>query len=121
MDLVIKILGVVFVCLGLVVLLKPAVLRPVLQFFRKGNRIYLAALARFALAIVLLLAARECDTPWVIGGFGVLFLLAGLMIFALGPKRTTPMIDWFLKQSGPVVRAIAVLILVIGAVIIYAA
>ncbi|UCG56401.1 MAG: hypothetical protein JSU70_16255 [Phycisphaerales bacterium] len=121
MELVIKILGVAFVCLGLVVLLKPAVFRPLLQFFRKGKRIYLAALTRFALAIVFLLAARECDMPWVIGCFGVLFLLAGLLTFALGPKRTTPMIDWFLKQSALVVRSIAVLILIIGAVIIYAA
>lgn len=121
MELVIKILGVVFICLGIVGVLRPAFFRPVLSFFGKGSRIYLAAVARFVLAVVFLLAARECDMPYVIGGFGVLFLLAGLLIFALGPKRTTPMIDWFLKQSGPVFRGIAVLILLIGAVIIYAA
>jgi hypothetical protein len=81
----------------------------------------LAALVRFALAVVFLLAARECDMPYVIGGFGVLFLLAGLAIFALGPKRITPIIEWFLKQPVLVVRTVAVLIVVIGAVIIYAA
>ena len=121
MDIVVKIIGIVIVAMAILLLLKPDIMKHVLQFFKKGKRIYLAGLMRLVLAVVFLLAARECDLTWVIVVFGILFLISGLLVFMLGPQRLRGMMEWFEKRSALMLRAMAVLVLAIGAIIIYAA
>ncbi|MHC4397964.1 MAG: hypothetical protein ACYS1A_20160 [Planctomycetota bacterium] len=121
MDIVVKIIGILFICIAVVYLLKPTVMKWLIGFFKKGKRIYLAGLVRFALAVVFLLAARECKNFWVIFAFGILFIISGLLIFVLGPKRLNSILDWYQKQSLLLLRLIALIVLAIGAVIIYAA
>ena len=121
MDTVVKIIGIVFVVMMIVYLLKPNVMKRLMEFFKQGKRMYFAALIRFVLAIVFLLAARECDQFWVIFGFGILFLISGLLIFILGLEKVKSYIGWWQKQSVLLLRVMAVIGLAIGAIIIYAA
>jgi uncharacterized protein YjeT (DUF2065 family) len=92
-----------------------------MEFFKKGKRIYFAGLIRFALAVVFLVAARECKHSWVIFAFGILFIISGLLIFILGLEKLKSIIDWYQKQSVLLLRVVAVIALAIGAVIIYSA
>jgi len=92
-----------------------------MDFFKQGKRIYLAGLTRFVLAVVFLVGARECKRSWVIFAFGILFLIGGLLIFILGPEKIKRVLDWWQKQSVLLLRVMAVLALVIGAVIIFSA
>jgi uncharacterized protein YjeT (DUF2065 family) len=117
MKLVIQIIGIVFVLVAIVYFLKPNSLRSIMEFFKQGKRIYIAGLIRLVLAIVFLLAARQCGLPWVI----VLFLISGILIFLLGPEKCKAVIDWYQKQSLLLLRIIALIMLAIGAVIIYSA
>ncbi|MHC4159653.1 MAG: hypothetical protein ACYSSO_11320 [Planctomycetota bacterium] len=121
MDTVVKIVGIVFVFVGILYLIKPNVLKSIMEFFKQGKRMYFAGLIRFALAIVFLLAARECDITWVIAAFGILFIISGLLIFILGLERLRAMLDWWQKQSFLLLRIIALITLVFGAVIVYSA
>jgi len=121
MDIVVKIVGIAIVFVGVVYLLKPRILNRLMEFFKKGKRIYFAGLIRLTLAIVFLLAARECDITWVIAAFGILFLISGLLIFMLGLERLKAILDWWQEQSVLLLRVIAVIALAIGAVIIYSA
>lgn len=121
MNTVVKIIGTVIVCVGFGYLLKPGLLRAVLAFFKKGVRLYLAAIVRFALAVVFLLAARECEMPWVITAFAVLFLISGLLIVALGLKRVKGILDWYLEQPILLLRILAVIAMAVGLIIVYAA
>lgn len=121
MDTVVKIVGVVFVVIGIIYLIKPGVIKSLMEFFKQGKRLYFAGLIRFALAIVFLLAARECDITWVIVVFGFLFIISGLLIFILGLERLRSMIDWWQKQSLLLLRVIALITLALGAIILYSA
>jgi MFS family permease len=121
MDTVIKIIGVIIVSIAIVFLVKPQVMRRLMEFLKKGNRIYLAGLVRFALAVIFLLAARECDKTWVILVFGILFLISGLLVFMLGPAKIAWMLDWYQKRSLILSRFLAAIILAVGAIIIYSA
>jgi hypothetical protein len=121
MGTVIKIIGVIIVSIAIVFLVKPQVMRRLMEFFKKGNRIYLAGLIRLALAVVFLLGARECDITWVIVVFGILFLISGLLVFMLGPAKTGRMLDWYQKQSLILSRFLAAIILAVGAIIICSA
>jgi hypothetical protein len=121
MDIVIKIIGIVFVIMAIVSLLKPNFVKRVIGFFKEGKRVYIAALGRLILAVVFLLSARECRQFWVILAFGILFLISGLLVFVIGAERLKPKLGWFQSKSAVFIRVMAVIILVIGAVIIYSA
>jgi uncharacterized protein YjeT (DUF2065 family) len=121
MDIVIRIIGIVFVFMTIVYFLKPDTMKHLMEFFKQGKRMYFAALIRFVLAIVFLLAARQCRHFGVIFAFGVLFIISGLLIFILGLEKVKSYINWWQKQPVMLLRAMALVGLAIGAVIIYSA
>ena len=121
MDVVVKIIGIVIVALALAYLLKPEIMEYLMEFFKEGKRIYLAGLIRVVLAIVLLVAARGCDSPRMVVFFGILFLISGLLTFIIGPERAKSIINWYQGQSPLVLRLLALIALVIGVAIIYSA
>ncbi len=121
MDIIIRSLGIVIVVVGIVYLLRPDVMKWLLEFFKQGKRIYFAGLIRLALAVIFLLGARECKHFWVIFAFGILFLMGGVLIFILGPEKLRRILDWYQKQSVLLLRVLAVIALAIGAIIIYSA
>jgi len=121
MDIIIKITGVVFTGIAIVLLLKPGFMKQLMEFFKKGIRIYIAGLVRLALAVVFFSSYRECDKQWIIFAFGILLLISAVLIFMLGPARIKPIIDWYQKQSSLLLRMAALILLAAGTVIIYAA
>lgn len=121
MDIVVKCLGVVILLLGIVYLLKPDVVKWLMRFFKQGRRMYFAAVLRLALAVIFLLAARECDRSWVIVTFGIIFIMSAVLIFAMGIERLRALLDWYLKQPLLIFRVIALIVLAVGAIIIYSA
>lgn len=121
MDTVVKIVGIVIVFIAIVYLLKPEIMKRLMEFFKQGKRIYFVGLMRFALAVVFLLGARECDITWVIATFGIIFIISGLLIFMLGPEKLRTMFNWYQNQSLLFLRVLTLITLAIGAVIIYSA
>jgi uncharacterized protein YjeT (DUF2065 family) len=121
MNIVIKVIGTIITGMGLAYLIKPPILRGIMQFFVKGGRLYLAALVRFALAVVFLLGARECDITWVIAVFGSIFLLSGLLIFILGLERAKGIINWYQEQPTFTLRIVAAVVLAVGLIIVITA
>jgi uncharacterized protein YjeT (DUF2065 family) len=121
MQTIIKVIGTVIVCMGLVYLIEPKVLRGFMRFFAKGSRLYIAALVRFALAIVFFLGARQCGIKWVIVLFGLIFLLSGLLIFMLGLEKAKAIINWYQEQPIFIFRVVAIMVLGVGLIIVYAA
>ena len=121
MNLVIKIIGIVFVFITILYFLKPDIMKSLMEFFKQGRRIYFAALLRLVLAVVFLLAAHECNQFWVIFAFGILFIISGLLIFILGLEKIKSYISWWQKQPLVLLRVMALIGLAIGAIIIYSA
>lgn len=120
MDIVIKSLGIVFVLIGFVFLLRPDIMKWLINFIKRGKRIYLAALIRIALAVIFLFGASQCSQKWIIAAFGILFLLAGLLIIVLGHERTRRILDWYGNRPLLIFRVIAIVPMVLGAIVIYA-
>jgi hypothetical protein len=121
MGTIIKVIGTVIVFIGLVYLIKPTVLKGTMRFFAKGSRLYLAAMVRFALAIVFFSGARHCGIRWVIVLFGLIFLLSGILIFMLGLKNSKVIIRWYLDQPNLIFMVVATIVLAVGLIILYAA
>ena len=121
MDIVIKIIGIFFIVTAMVYIIYPAVAKRLLEFFKKGKRVYFAGLVRFVFAVIFLLAARACDIPWVIAAFGILCLISGILVFAMGLDKVNSMIEWYQKKSDTFLRLLGLITLALGAIIIYSA
>ena len=119
--LVIKSLGILFSLMGIAYLLRPDIIKKLMVFFKKGQRIYLAGLLRFALAVVFFVGARECRYFWIIFACGIIFLLSGLLIFMLGPEKIRRMFNWYQNQPILFFRVIALIVLIFGAIVILSA
>ena len=119
--LVIKSLGILFALMGLAYLLRPGIIKKLMVFFKKGSRIYLPGLVRFALAVVFFVGARECRYFWIIFSCGIIFLLSGLLIFMLGPEKIRRMFNWYQNQPDMFFRVIALIVLIFGAIVILSA
>lgn len=121
MNTVIRIIGIAMVFIAVAYFARPGILRHLMEFFKQGRRIYFVALIRFVMAIVFLLGANSCNLPWVIIAFGVLFILSGLLIFILGPEKIRGIFEWYERQSVMILRLLAAVALVIGALVVYSA
>ena len=121
MHIIVKILGIALALLGVLYMVRPEVLQRLMEFFKKGRRIYFGGLMRFALSVVFLVAARECRYPWLIFAFGILFLLGGLLIFLLGPEKIRTILDWYAGQPKLLLRVIGAIVVAVGAIIIFSA
>ena len=121
MHIVIKSLGILIALMGIAYLLRPEIIKRLMNFFKKGRRIYLPGVLRFTLAIVFFLGARECRYFWVIFASGMLFLTGGFLIFTIGPERIRRILDWYQEQPLLIFRIIALIVLAFGAIIVYSA
>jgi uncharacterized protein YjeT (DUF2065 family) len=121
METIIKVIGTVIVCIGLVFLIQPEIMRATTRFFSKGSRLYLAAMVRFALAVVFMMGAKHCGIRWIIVMFGLIFLLSGLLIFMLGLQKAKGIIRWYMEQPKFISRTMAGIVLAVGLIIVYAA
>ena len=119
MATVIKIIGILIILMAILYLIKPDALKWLINFIKKGKRIYFIALLRFALAVLFLLAARDCYIPAGIIAFGILFIISGSLILILGAEKIRTILEWYLKQSALFLRILALIALAIGALIIY--
>ncbi|TFG50283.1 MAG: hypothetical protein E4H40_01610 [Candidatus Brocadiia bacterium] len=118
---VVKIIAILIIVMGIVFLVRPIVLRSLIQFFAKGNRIYLVGVMRFVIAILLLLSVQSCKIKWVIIAFGVLFILSGVLVFSLGPKKLAVLINWIQKQPLLILRFLGLMVSLMGGILLYSA
>ena len=117
----IRLIGVTCIAAGIIYMLRPDLPKRLMAFAAKGRRIYLAGILRFAMAVVFLIGAEKCRYKWLIVACGIGFLISGLLVFMLGPKRLNPMLAWFTKQPNLIIRIFAVIALAIGVVICWCA
>ncbi|MBC8481101.1 MAG: hypothetical protein H8D47_00340 [Planctomycetes bacterium] len=117
----IKIAGIVILSMGLAYTLRPEFFKALLEFFKKGYSLYAIGVLRFILAAVFLFGAPKCSNSNMITILGVLFIISGLLIFALGLVRLKKIIQWYLAQPLITLRAIGIITLAVGALIIYSA
>ena len=121
MDIAIKVVGVVIILMGVVNVANPLIILNILKFLKPGKRIYLLAIARFALGILFLISARECRQFWIIFCFGLLFLLSGALVVIMPPERIRKMIEWFEKRKPFVLRILGIVVALFGVIVLLAA
>ncbi len=121
MVIVVRLIGLMIAGLGVAILARPTLLSSLVAFFREGNRFYLVGALRLVLGAWLLLAAAACRLPGVVGVFGILTIVSGVLTIALGPTRLRAMADWWVARPAYVLQIWGVVAAALGSLLAYAA
>jgi len=115
-----KSIGILITGMGIIIFFIPDFLKRMVAFWEKGNRLYAAGVLRIAFGVILLLSASQCRLVGVVIALGILFLIGGIFIFALGPEKLKAIIRHFIGIAPIAIRLLAILPILIGALLIYA-
>jgi uncharacterized protein YjeT (DUF2065 family) len=121
MLLLIKFIGVLIIVQAFIFILRADLLRGLIRFFSRGNRIYLAATLRIVLAVLFFIGATQCRRMWIIVALGIILLLSGIAIFTLNAATSKKILTWFQQRTDLFLRLLAAIGIVFGSLIVYAA
>lgn len=116
----IKLFGLLMVAMGAIYLVKPAVMKNVMKFWTKGKRLYLGGFLSFLLGIIFLFSAARCALPWYVVIIGIIALVKGVLSFVLGKKKVTQIVDKWTHSPVSTLRVLAIIVIVLGALLVYA-
>lgn len=116
----VKLAGIFIVVMGVLYLIKPAAMQQFAKYWMQGNRLYMAGVLNILFSMVFFGAASKCSWPIVINIMGGISLIKGVIAFVSGPKKLGPIIDELMKGSSRVLRLLAIIVLGLGILVIYA-
>lgn len=121
MVILVKLFGIVIVVFGVIYLLNPNIMKQYVAFWKQAKRIFIGAVLSLLIGIIFLLAAPQCRLPWFVAAFGILGLIKGIVLFAIGQEKAIAMINWWAGRSVTFLRIHALIALALGALLIYSA
>lgn len=113
-------IGVMIFAQGVVGLVSPEIFTAIVRAFQISPVIYLAAIARVLIGVILLVAASASRTPRLLRGLGVLVTIGGLLTPLVGAQIAKVILSWWTEGGPSVVRSWACVSLLVGALVIYA-
>ncbi|MDP8261771.1 MAG: hypothetical protein P9M13_00530 [Candidatus Ancaeobacter aquaticus] len=119
MLLLIKIISIVIICFGITFVISPKMLKKFVLNMKEGNKLYTIGVIRIFVGTILLLSASNCKWEGVIIVIGILLLIGGISIFAMGLERCRNVLDWYQERSEPFLRLVACLPILVGILILY--
>lgn len=101
---IVAVFGTVVLFVGLLFVATPASLEGMARTFLNPVGIVFAGGLRIIIGIVLWLAADSARTPRTFKVLGVLFVLGGIGVFAIGLPGLTSLVDWGTSQGHGFMR-----------------
>ncbi len=121
MALVVACIGLVIGALGVAGVVRPRWLLDLVgSTWRSPAGMYLVAGLRIAIGLLLVLAAPSCRAPEIVRIVGIISVLAGVLVPALGRARISRLVDWFVARRPAVVRLWCLLVIAFGGFLVYA-
>ena len=113
------VVGVLLVIQGLLGILAPDAFIGVVRLFQSPSMIYVAAVLRIAIGIVLLCAVTESRLPMFLRIFGVLVVIGGVLIPFIGVQFAHIILALW-SRGFALVRLFALVSLALGLLTLYA-
>ncbi|UCH83169.1 MAG: hypothetical protein JSW50_11985, partial [Candidatus Latescibacterota bacterium] len=100
-------------------LLVPSVFRGLVRAFQTKGMLYVAALIRITVGVLLLLAAPECKFPLGVRVLGVFTIFAGAVLPFIKQSTADALFLWVSKLPDSAMRGFALVGIVLGAFLVY--
>lgn len=117
----VKVIGIFITCMGVWELLAPKIMKRMIAYWREGKRIYLGVMLRILFGMIFILSASQARRPQVIATLGALVVTVGILALILSLEKTKAILNWLEKKPDSFLRLAGLLVIAIGALIIYSA
>lgn len=121
MVILVKLFGLIIVVLGVIFMIRPDAMKKYIAFWVKGKRLYAGGILSILIGIIALLAASQCKLVWFVVLIGILALIKGVLLFALGPEKWISKLNWWTTRSPAFLRLYSLMPITIGILLIYSA
>jgi membrane protease YdiL (CAAX protease family) len=118
---IVAVFGTIVLIVGLLFVAMPASLESMARAFLNPVGVVFAGGLRIGIGIVLWLAADSARTPRTFKVLGVLFVLGGIGVFAIGLPGLTSLVDWGTSQGHGFMRAAGAVAAAAGAFLTWSA
>lgn len=116
----VKLIGIVIVAIGAIYFAKPTLMKKVAVFFTKEKWIYVGGIISFIVGIIFLRAASQCAISWFVVLFGLISLIKGIAIFIMGQQKIKSLFQAITKKPLKTLRALALIEIALGVMLVYA-
>ncbi|MFA6379324.1 MAG: hypothetical protein WCX16_06060 [Candidatus Omnitrophota bacterium] len=99
-----KFIGLLIMVFGFFIFASPTFTQKVFTFFKEGNRIYLAGVIRGAVGLIFFISASQCVVPLAAIALGLMFLVSGIVVFAIDVEKIKAFISSYSEMPGLVIR-----------------
>lgn len=113
-------IGMFLACLGILGVASPETFLEAVRFFQAPPVIYLAAIIRVVIGIILIVAARESRFRMIIRVLGILIMIGGLLTPFWGAQLASAILNSWTEGGSSIVRLWAVFSLALGVFVVYA-
>lgn len=120
MSKLVVVFGLSMVALGLVGVIKPALLLRLVGRFQTQAGLYAAMAIRLAMGLALFLAAPESHVPHVFRALGAFVFASGVITPFIGIERVKRIVAWWTARGTVFQRAWGCLALAFGVFILWA-
>jgi hypothetical protein len=121
MTILAEIIGWLIIIEGVLFLGEPRLFEVVARFFTKGKRLYLAAVLRLAMAVIVFAVAGKANLPWLAILCAAILLLSSLAGFAIKLQTQKQMLAESIDNPPNAIRFTSVMVIVFGMALAYAA
>jgi hypothetical protein len=120
MEFVVAFFGLFLVVLGFGGLAFPSWLVGLVGRLQTPAGLYFAAGVRLVLGVALIFSAPDSRAPSLLAVFGVVAIVAGLVTPLFGLRRFAAILEWWSGRPPALVRAWCVIVLLLGAGLVWA-
>jgi len=117
----VKVVGVLIVALGIAILVDPKIFKRFISFWQDEKKLYAGGVLSIVIGLIFITNASLCIKPWIITLMGIIALIKGPVLFLLGPAKVKKIISGYANKPPKTVRALAILYLVFGFLVIWSA
>lgn len=119
MTVFIRVLGLLYICLGIFGLIATKKFTLTLSNFIKNTRRQTLGLVSLIIGVLLLLAASSARESWFVLALGIIACLKGATTVLMSEHKIKAIIDWWLAAPDIVYKAWATFALILGVALFY--
>ncbi len=120
MLVLVRLFALICIGIGIVFAFDPKKVKGVIAYFEEGKKLYMVGVIRLAIATILLLTASQSMLTGIVAGIGILFLIGGVSIFAIGLRRSKKLCENWRQKPLTNLRLLAIVPIAIGILLLYA-
>jgi hypothetical protein len=121
MAIFVRFIGLFISSVGFLFLVKPQIFKRFIVSLKIRKRFYLIGIFRLILGIILIWGGKFCRLSGLVTIIGIVFLIAGVFIFLIGPKRLNVILEWWINKPIIALRTMAIVPIFLGVLLLYAA